>query len=76
MESKKPYVRIDYTDCFLDFDYTICPWEMVADQISAVESSFVDIDEIGHKKLKPEIKLSIVFLTDKEWETEFEKWEK
>lgn len=73
---KKSYVKIEFTECSMDYDYTICPFEMVADQISMAGSDFVDIDEIGHKKCKPEIKLSVVFLTDEEWGKEFKSWNK
>lgn len=73
---KKAYVKIEYTDCSLDWDYTICPFEMVSEQISSAESDFCDIDELGREKCKPEIKMSVVFLTDKQWETEFKKWDK
>lgn len=50
------------------------PWSDVEHQISGVERDFIDIVE--DEKFKPEIHLSVVFLTDKEWDVEFKKWDR
>lgn len=71
---KKPYVRIDFINCELEYSYNICPWSMVEDQIQAAQSSFEDITKESFKEIKPEIKLSVVWLTDKQWQKEFESW--
>lgn len=73
---KKPYVKIEYNDCSPEYDYTICPFSMVADQIQSTQTDFEDIDEEGFEKLKPEVKLSVIFLTEEEWQKEFDKWDK
>ena len=72
---KKPYVRIDFINCDLYYDYTICPWSDVPDQMQIAESNFIGIDESDFKNTQPQIKLSVVFLTDEEWGKEIESWD-
>lgn len=78
---KKPYAKIEFTNCETTYDYTICPWSEVGSQIQAAQSSFEDVDEVGFNiwKLKtylPEIKITLVMLTDKQWAKEFKSWDK
>lgn len=78
---KKPYARIDYLNCDLEYTYTICPWHEVSSQIESVESNFTDVDEVRFKEFEdedylPEIKITLVMLTDKEFDKHFKSWEK
>lgn len=70
---KKPYIRIDFINCDLDYNYTICPWSDVPDQLQIAESNFAGIDE--SETVMPEIKLSVVFLTDEEFGKEISTWD-
>ncbi len=71
---KKPYAKIEFKNCGLEYDFTICPWEMVEDQIQSAHSSFEDIEESDPEQ--PEINITVVYLTDEEWEKEFAKWDR
>lgn len=65
---KKPYVRIDFKNCSsVDYDYTICNWADVSDYIESLNSDFQYQND---KENLPEVKLTVVMLTDEE----FEKW--
>lgn len=80
-QAKKPYARIDYLNCNPDYDFTICPWGEVEAQIQISESNFTDIDEVAFDEMKnnsdlPEIKITLVMLTDKEFDKHFKKWDK
>ena len=72
---KKPYVRIDFKNCGLDYDYTICSWADVPDYIQSVDPDFSFFNERVFNSYKdkdclPEVKLTVIMMTD----SEFEKW--
>lgn len=77
----KPYARIDFINCFLDYDYTFCEWCDVRFQLEIAESNFTDVDQIGFKHWKanghlPEIKITLVMLTDNQFNKFMKKLEK
>lgn len=76
---KKPFVRIDFTNCDKDYDFTIVPFNDVNDYIQEFQNDNEDLDEQGYslweeKGSLPEMKLSIVMMTDKEYEEWFAKY--
>ena len=70
------YVRIDFINCGDDFDFTIAPtWSDAMEYVESVEDEFMLVDDAGFKTWKekgqlPEIKLSLVNMT----EAEYSKW--
>ena len=78
---KKPYARIDFINCFLDYDYTFCEWRDVRGQLEIVESNFTDVDQLLfiHWKANgclPEIKITLVVLTVRQFNNFMKKLEK
>lgn len=59
------YCKIEFINCNMGYDYTICPWHEIQDQISSAEYIFDGYDEKNDNK--PEIKMSPVFMTEKEF---------
>lgn len=73
---KRAYVRIDFKKCGMDYDYTICEWGDVESYISDCESEFIDATEESVKEYgKPEIIITPIFLTEKEYGDFIEKLE-
>jgi hypothetical protein len=72
---KKNYVRIDFENCGVDYGYTIQPWSELHSYLDAVKDDFTEVDEVGYSDWKakgylPEVKISLVQMTD----SEYEKW--
>lgn len=77
---KKPYARIDFTNCSLECDYTICTWDEVGDYLTLCEGDFI-CDERGFlewqlKGYVPKIEIQLVMLTDKEYNNFVKQMEK
>lgn len=66
MSDLKPYCRIDFKDLPIEFDWTICPFSDVKDYLSCVEDNFISPVE----NESPEFKISVVWMT----EAEYNKW--
>lgn len=75
---KKPYIRIDFIHCGLDYNYTIVEtWSEMKHQLDAAEFDISETDPKEWKEFgKPEIKISVVELTEEEFNDHFDKWEK
>jgi hypothetical protein len=65
------YVRIDFENCGLDYDYTICKWHDVGDYINSVEC---DITESDPKEWEDFGKPSIKITPNPMSEADYEKW--
>lgn len=71
------YVRLDFKNCGLSYDYTIVPWKDALEYIDAQEDEF-DCDGAGFKEWEengwlPEIKITLVNMSDSEYEEWFKK---
>lgn len=71
----RPYAKIEYTNLSLSYDYTICPLTDIWDNVECIKQEVEDVDEVGYKLWErhgclPEIKISIVMMSD----AEFDKW--
>lgn len=78
---KKPYARIEFINCEVNYGHTICPWSEVESQIQVAQSQFEDVDEKGFNYWKdngylPSITITLVMLTESEWQKAFSKYEK
>ncbi len=70
----KPFARIDFKN-LTDYDYTICTWENVASYVDLVKDNAYDLDQVGYdiwkeRGILPEVTVSVVMMTD----PEFNKW--
>lgn len=69
---KKIYAQIDFLNCQLDYDYTICKWDKVSHEIQVAEMSFMDFDPDNlEEDLTPSFEVKPVIMTEKE----FENWQ-
>lgn len=69
---KLNYAQIDFSNCGLDYDYTICEWSRVGCEIDAAEIAFADAEENDFEEYgKSEIKITPVSMTKED----FEKWQ-
>lgn len=78
---KKPYARIDFENCDLDYDYTICEFSEVGSQLESFTIQVEDLDEKGFNEWKdqrylPTATVSVVMLTDEEFEKAIESYDK
>ena len=69
---KKSYARISYNNCdSIDYDYTICTWDDVEDNLFVVKD---ELEGCSQKNLEgdyhPSVTIEPVFMTD----DEYEKW--
>lgn len=63
-KTERNYVRIDFENCGLDYDYTICEWGRVQAEIEAVEITFHDADPKEFEEYgAPKISLSVRSMT-------------
>jgi len=72
---KKPYAKIYYNNCSVDYDYTIVPLPDIPDYIEVFKQDNEDVDEAGFndwqtKGYLPSITISLVMMTD----AEFTEW--
>lgn len=72
---KKPYARIDFRNMNLEYDWTLCQLADVGDYVELFKNNVEDLDEIGfniwrERGCVPEIEITVVFMSDKE----FSKW--
>jgi len=74
---KNPYAHIEFTYCGLNYDYTVCEFGEIADQISIVEMAFLDADDKDFEEFgKPEIKITPVLMTEQEYDDLKKGWER
>lgn len=72
------YVRIDFKN-LTDYDYTIVPtWSDAMDYVESMEDNYMlmddkDFKECEKQKLLPEMKLTLVNLTNDQYEKWFRK---
>lgn len=71
---EKNYIRIDFENCGLDYDYTICPFHEVRDQLEAVEIALVDFESIEEGDV-PKVILTPVSMTEEDYKKMKESWE-
>jgi hypothetical protein len=65
---EKNYAKISFYNCGLDYDYTICEWIDVSNQIDAAEIAFLDDDPNDHEEYgKPKIEIEPILMTDQEF---------
>jgi len=70
----KNYVRIDFKNTAMDYDYTICPASEIEAQMSAALWEILEITEPEMQEHgKPEIIVSPCFMTEAEYEEWFKK---
>lgn len=72
---KKPFARIEYTNCSPDYESTICELNDIDSQIECFKQDVEDLDEAGYNDWKakgylPEIRITVIMLTD----DEYAKW--
>lgn len=68
----KNYIRIDFKNCNIDYDYTIVPtWSDAMEYIESVENDFLPINL--EKSPAPEIKLSLITMSIDEYDRWFKK---
>ena len=66
---KKSYAEISYDNCgSIDYDYTICEWDLVGDNLLAAQDDLEGSTENGDTL--PSVTIKPVFMTDEE----YEKW--
>lgn len=76
---KKPFAKIEYINCSTDYRYTICELSDIESNIEVFKQDNEDLDEAGYKEWEdkgylPEIKLSIVMMSDMEYLDWFTKY--
>lgn len=65
---KKPYGKIEFNGCYLEYDHTICEWRDIKFEIEAAESSFEQYDPNTEDEYGfPTIKITPVMLTEAEY---------
>lgn len=71
---KQNYARIDFKNCGTDYDYNICPWNEVEDQIQIAEHAIVDANEADFEEFgMPSITITPISMTDSEYSAFFNK---
>lgn len=66
------YIRIDFKNCNTDYNYTIAPnWSDAMEYIQSREDDFMLINQ--EKSPIPEIKMSLVDMTETEYTNWFQK---
>lgn len=76
---KKPYAKIEYTNLSPDYTYTICELSDINDHIECFKHDTEDLDHTGFDEWKdkgylPEIKLTVVMMSDPEYLEWFTKY--
>jgi len=69
---KKPFAKIEYVNCSTDYKTTICELYDIETHIECFKQDNEDLDEVGYNEWKdngylPEIKISIVMMSDPEY---------
>jgi len=67
----KSFARIDFKNCGLDYDYTICEWCDLKDQLDVAESAILDAEPFNYA---PEIKITPCFMTEYEFDVWFKEY--
>lgn len=69
---KLNFARIDFDNCGLEYDYTICKWDEIPDWINKVETVFADSQPKEYKAYgEPTITITPAFMT----QNEFNQWQ-
>lgn len=68
---ERNYAKVSYHNCGMDYDYTICQWHDLQDNLNIAETVFLDADPKDFKEHgKPSITIEPILMTDKQ----FEEW--
>lgn len=68
-QEKKPYCRIDFKHCSIEFDFTVCPFDDVLEYVSSLRDDF----ELLNGEECPEIKITVVWMYESEYNNWFDK---
>jgi hypothetical protein len=73
---KKSYAHVSFVNLGLDYDYTICPWNDLAETVQIIKMDAEDLDEDGfnswNDKLQlPSITVQVTMMTDLEYSVWF-----
>jgi hypothetical protein len=61
-------VKIEFKNCNMEYDYTICPWSEIEDQISNAEMDLTDtLPEDYEDFMPPTIVITPCLMTDEEF---------
>lgn len=71
----KNYVRIEFKNCGTPYDYTICPYNKLDDQLLIAQSSLEDYDPANDEEYgKPEIIITPIQMDEAEFEVLRQSW--
>ncbi len=64
-ETKYTFYRVDFNDCSLEYDYTIC--QTLEDVLEVLKSIDIDLDDDGEDR-SPSATITGIGMTEKEWD--------
>lgn len=68
MEERKNYAKIEFKNYNLDYDYCICEFHDIKNQLEAVDAAFHDADYLEFEEFgEPQIIITIECMTDSEY---------